>query len=118
MKTLIAPRIVRKSTSPALTITRRRIVTAAMGQHDRDGAERQRQQPVRGDGRGDRRGHDGAARDHRREAHARPATSELVNATIAVSAAIAMAATRPPQPSGGRVIITTNVMMISSSTRP
>ena len=37
-------------------------------------------------------------------------TSELVNATIAVSPATATAATRPPQPSGGSVIITTNVI--------
>ena len=45
-------------------------------------------------------------------------TSELVNATIAVSPAIATAATRPAQPSGGSVIITTNVMRTSNRTRP
>ena len=45
-------------------------------------------------------------------------TSELVKATIAVNPATATAATRPPHPSGGSVIITTNVMMIRSRTRP
>ena len=45
-------------------------------------------------------------------------TSELVKAMIAVSPATATAATRPPHPSGGSVIITTKVTMIRSRTRP
>ena len=45
-------------------------------------------------------------------------TSELVNAMTAVSAEAATAATRPPQPSGGSVIITTKVTRIRAKTSP
>jgi hypothetical protein len=45
-------------------------------------------------------------------------TSELVRATTEVRPAIATAATRPPQPSGGSVIMTTNVVRIRKRTRP
>ena len=45
-------------------------------------------------------------------------TSELVSAMIAVSPAIATAATRPPQPCGGNVIVTTNVVRIRTRTSP
>jgi len=41
-----------------------------------------------------------------------------VNATIAVSPATATAVTRPAQPSGGSVIITTNVIRIRIRTTP
>ena len=45
-------------------------------------------------------------------------TSELVNAMRAVVTATATAAVRPPQPSGGSVIMTTNVTRIRRRTRP
>jgi hypothetical protein len=45
-------------------------------------------------------------------------TSELVSAMIAVSPATAIAATRPAQPVGGQVIVTTNVVRIRMRTKP
>ena len=94
---------------------------------DRDGRDRQQDPAVanaspsrRSDGMrfGDDGRDDGGDGDRAARRTRAGRTSELVKATIAVSPATATAATRPPQPSGGSVIITTNVTMISSRTRP
>ena len=45
-------------------------------------------------------------------------TFELVNATMEVNTAAAIAKTRPPHPSGGRVIMVMKVAMIRARTRP